>query len=1704
MRKITFLLTLISFLALSWQGNAQLSENFDGATFPPTDWTLITGTGDFDQSSQTADHTTGAANFARYDCYNINGTTPAYLTTPRLVVSATDKTFSFWANYYLVSGSWGNTASLFVEASSDGGTTWVSDGVNYISGKDGSGWFQTTLDLTAFAGTDFSGNNTFVRFKAISDWGSYNIAIDDVSGPAIFVPACPAPSNLITTNITTTTADFDWTENGTATNWTVEYKAGADFTPGTGAQDQIANVAVHPYGFAGFTLNTTYYWYVRADCGGSSSTWAGPYTFTTLPGPHPFPLTEDFESGFTYFNNETSNTIDFLDETTIIHGGTHSVHNAYTSNDINTLVETGMLDLSGTTAAQLEFWHIAKTEGGFDKCYVEISTDGGVTYTALPSTAYQGTATDYAAKGYFHEDSYATWGTSTEIPDNTWWKKETFSLASYNVANVRFRFRLTSDGFLNRDGWYIDDIHIFEPSCSPPSNLTADNILNTSTDLRWTENGTATVWNIEYGVTGFVQGQGTMINGVTSNPYSLSGLTSNTTYDYYVQSDCGVGNTSTWTGPYTFTTLCDPMIAPYSEDFTASGIPACWSQEAFNGDRWAYSSTNSAGGVASGEMKASFISGTGVSRFISPPLDLTGLTTPRLTFNHFFDAFGSGIIAKVQISLNGGTTWIDQVFSIDSANGNVGPETVSFNLSNGNAHTLIAWTLVGNHFQFDYWYIDDVSVDEAPACPQPTGLSATNTDTTTSVLNWNEAGTATTWDLAWGPTGFSPLTGTLVTGLSATTYTLSGLTARNVYDFYVRADCGAGTTSSWSGPYTWTQLGTGDFCAYPIVGTVVADCNVATPITLDFTNALVEYLPNCDLAGNFGYWIKVTMPASGAMKITNSGTSVGMVILDACSGNEIYCANNNLPATLSLTGFNASTDYWFYFWKDGQAGSADICFEDIPCPFPTSLVSSNITDTSADLSWTPGATETTWNIEYGPTGYTQGTGTVISGVTTNPYTLSGLSASTSYDWYIQADCGADKSPWSGPNTFITTPPNDLCANATLLTVGQAFADNAIITSNVGSTASGETPTPSCSQFGGGEDVWYAIIVPVSGHVIVETDAAAGSTLSDTAMAIYSGDCGNLVEVACDDDTGNGAFSLIEYFGVPDSIIYVRVFEYFNNTFDTFQISAYDTYCTGGTATWSNFAWVGGILPDSTKKVVIDDAYQSSIDGGSFDACSLEITPNGFLQIQDNDKVVVEKGILNNGDLMVESGGSLLQLSDNALNGGHPLRYNVVVQTTTLQDTDRFTYLGSPCATENTDDVFDWASEVWDFNQDTQFWNYLGTGTTANTEIEPGKGYAVRADAGVVGSAVTMSYYGTFNNGVFTQPLVLDVGTHEPTVPDDDDDATLVANPYPSGLNLINATNGLIANNTINNVLIWTHDSALDPGSTTGYAGDDYIVCSIGGCTNAPTGGSHNGVVAPGQGFFVNATAAGTLTFNNSMRVGSYNILLRNPSNDEKIWINTSNSLGYTSNILLEFTNKGTLGFDTKIDAKKPLSTTFGLSFYSVNNGNKLAIEDKGIFENNITVPVGVIVNDPNIHDLTFNIANADNFDDINVYLIDHVLNVTHDLKQANYTVNDLSQGEFNTRFEIVFSRSALSVEDTNISNNSLIVSNDNANKFKVSIKGATIKNFKAFDALGKLVIEMQPNSNSFFVENNLKEGTVLFIKATLQNGTVLTKKFVKL
>ena len=114
-----------------------------------------------------------------------------------------------------------------------------------------------------------------------------------------------------------------------------------------------------------------------------------------------------------------------------------------------------------------------------------------------------------------------------------------------------------------------------------------------------------------------------------------------------------------------------------------------------------------------------------------------------------------------------------------------------------------------------------------------------------------------------------------------------------------------------------------------------------------------------------------------------------------------YTGNGTYIGLRTADNPNSGTQYTYtYFYLD------DVTLELIPnCQRPDSLGAGNATTTSVDLSWHERSGASQWQIEYGPIGFTLGTGTTMI-VNSNPFTLTGLPVSYQGEFYVKSICGA--------------------------------------------------------------------------------------------------------------------------------------------------------------------------------------------------------------------------------------------------------------------------------------------------------------------------------------------------------------------------------------------------------------------------------------------------------------------------------------------------------------------------------------------------------------------------------------------------------------------------------------------------------------------------------------------------------------------------
>jgi|GEM_PF-6349819 len=211
------------------------------------------------------------------------------------------------------------------------------------------------------------------------------------------------------------------------------------------------------------------------------------------------------------------------------------------------------------------------------------------------------------------------------------------------------------------------------------------------------------------------------------------------------------------------------------------------------------------------------------------------------------------------------------------------------------------------------------------------------------------------------------------------------------------------------------------------------------------------------------------------------------------------------------------------------------------CEAPSGFIASDITADSAVLSWLSAGLNNNVQIEYGPSGFALGTGTVLNLNNTLLLPLNNLGLNADLDVYIRTDCGdGNFSDWVSLDLGLSADnDNDECSGAIPVTVGSNFLSGSILSTSIGATTSGTTS--SCVA-NASNDVWFSAVVPSSGSLTVQTALAVGSLNLDTVVSIYTGTCGNLTEVGCNNNT-----ALLNLFSTltvdeltPGSTVYINV------------------------------------------------------------------------------------------------------------------------------------------------------------------------------------------------------------------------------------------------------------------------------------------------------------------------------------------------------------------------------------------------------------------------------------------------------------------------------------------------------------------------------------------------------------------------------------
>ncbi|RZJ69954.1 MAG: fibronectin type III domain-containing protein, partial [Flavobacterium sp.] len=454
---------------------------------------------------------------------------------------------------------------------------------------------------------------------------------------------------------------------------------------------------------------------------------------------------------------------------------------------------------------------------------------------------------------------------------------------------------------------YTGLVDCLVPACLPPGNLTATNITDTSALLGWAGPATG---NWDYYVvpagqpapTAATPGVNTLTNGVTVSP-----LLPATNYQFYVRVVCTSTSSSTWAGPFSFTTkVCAPANqCNYSFIMTDSF-----------GDGWNGNTMSvRQGGVTVATIGSTFTTGSG-------PVTVTVPLCDGIPFELFWNPGGS---FATEVGVRIVDFFGEDLFYMAPGTGS----------QNSILYTAIASCV-------------------APTCPKPQSLTVTNITETSVLLNWVEAGDAEEWEIWVVPTG-SPIPttpGTIVTEESP--YLWEPLTSATSYDYYIRANCGTEDgLSTISGPRKFTTAIENDNCADATVVPVNPgiDCLQTASGTLIGATASPEG-NTCFGTDDDDVWFEFVATAGTHIiqlnNITGSTTDLFHVLYQGnqCGSlTQISCNDANMSTAAGLTpGQTYKIRVYSYTSTPNQTSSFDVCITT-----PASIITNNTTYTVPQL-----------------------------------------------------------------------------------------------------------------------------------------------------------------------------------------------------------------------------------------------------------------------------------------------------------------------------------------------------------------------------------------------------------------------------------------------------------------------------------------------------------------------------------------------------------------------------------------------------------------------------------------------------------------------------------------------------------------------------------------------------------------------------------
>ena len=698
-------------------------------------------------------------------------------------------------------------------------------------------------------------------------------------------------------------------------------------------------------------------------------------------------------------------------------------------------------------------------------------------YLITPELPVSGTkSVTFDHCGYFSTETFVVgYSTTTNDPSDFIWGAQVSSPAvsypwnHYQNVTVPGNAKYIAIHYAGGIILFIDNFVVEEvASCMAPIDLSASNITATSADLSWVQSGSDPNVTLFYTSTADTNVYELENVTLTDGVYTFAPLTENATYSWMLAVICN-GDTL-FSDVHTFSTPCAPISTlPFVENFDSTEVyylPSCW-RSADPSLMYPMVSTLSPHSGHSMEFSVSFF--TSSNLYAIMPAFSTSLSDLQLSFwTRRGDATSGTFQVGYVTDLNDMAGFVE-VWSVTASE--IGDNSyhnylVNFAGAPSSPDTTCYIVFRYSAAEYSKWFLDDVTVELAPPCALPDGLTVNALTDTTAELGWN--GDADAYVLFYRVAGASTWTEASPSPLTGTTCVLGGLMPNTDYQWYVAAVCADTLVNSFSISTFTTHCS-----VFPIpylesftVAAAMPDCWARYSGILDATltvtdagwafgntNALGSWHASLNIAGtDCHHWLVspaidltgLSLPVltfDMALTSHNSAAAIAnptgqaddkFVVLVSTdngvtwdAGNAFVWSNqagnervfNQIPAagqtvTLPLADYyNTTVRIAFYGESTVADGDNDLHIDNISvaettdCPAPSMLTVDATTDSTVSISWSENGDAVSWIVEYGPAGFAPGAGQTLTVNGSPSVTITNLQDLTDYDVYVSSVCG---------------------------------------------------------------------------------------------------------------------------------------------------------------------------------------------------------------------------------------------------------------------------------------------------------------------------------------------------------------------------------------------------------------------------------------------------------------------------------------------------------------------------------------------------------------------------------------------------------------------------------------------------------------------------------------------------------------------------